>query len=272
MQVEFFGPLRPGISRVSNRRHPSRILVGTGGRVHRRRGFLGLFAATPILPRMRERRSDDGPSSRRCRRFSENCSEVTGDLLVGDRYFPLPPRVDRPRRDRGLLARVFSSCRRPDPLLGRDLAGERRSPSQLLLRSQRRLVRPSRAAAQRGGTSGSVPGEITTAYDEGRGRAKCGSSCSRARRLRLRADQGCTPDNGGGTVSSRPSGSTNFAHVFRYNDELYLRSTRRQLPPASKVVRADFLTSRPQDEQWATGPRLHSLTNGALLPFPSQLC
>jgi cardiolipin synthase len=280
-RVEFFRPVRPWMLDVLNRRTHRRILV-VDGRV----GFTGGVgiadvwdgnADSPEHWRDTQVRIEGPAVAQMQSAFQENWSEVTGELLVGEKYFPALQAVGT------VPATVVASAPR-----------EATSPSEILysvaISAAERTISiansyfvpndPSVALLVAAATRGVnvrilVPGVINDLpITKAGGRAKFGPL--------LRA--------GAKIYEYQPTmmhakmmivdglfalvGSTNFDNrSFRYNDEIDLAVSdegfARRLEESFEV---DLTKSRPYTyEQWLKRPLLKRFTEWLLVPLRSQL-
>jgi cardiolipin synthase A/B len=280
-EVEFFRPVRPWMLDVINRRTHRRILVVDGkvgftGGV----GFADMWAGDADSPEhWRDTQVQvEGPVIAQMQSaFQENWSEVTGELLVGERYFPAL----------GVRGSVRAAVVASSP-------GVSSSPVQTLysvaISAGERTISIANsyfvpndasvdllvaAARRRVNVRILVPGEINDLpVTKASGRSKFGDLLRAGVKIyeyepTMMHAKTMIVDGLFATV-----GSTNFDNrSFRYNDELDLAVYDEGI--AGRLERSfdeDLRHSRPYSfEQWANRSLFQRLTEWALVPVRSQL-
>ena len=280
-QVEFFRPIRPWMLDVINRRTHRRILVVDGkvgftGGV----GFADVWAGDADSPehwRDTQVRIDGPVVAEMQSAFQDNWSEVTGQLLVGEKYFPaLAPRGN-------VVAGVIASSPVPSSSAVQVLysvaisAAEQRIwiANSYFVPNEESVELLAAAARRRVDVRILVPGEINDLpVTKAGGRAKFGDLLRAGVKIyeyepTMMHSKTMVVDGLFATV-----GSTNFDNrSFRYNDELdlavYDETVAGRL--AATFVE-DIGKSRPYTyEQWASRTALKRLTEWILVPIRSQL-
>lgn len=280
-QVELFRPVRPWMLDVINRRTHRRILVVDGkiaftGGV----GFADVWAGDADSPehwRDTQVRIEGPVVAQMQSAFQDNWSEVTGELLVGEKYFPALP-------DRGnVRAAAVASSPVPSSSAVQLLYSVAISAAEQTIEIANSYFVPNdesvellAAAARRGvDVRILVPGEINDLpVTKAGGRSKFGELLRAGVKIyeyepTMMHAKTMVVDGVFATV-----GSTNFDNrSFRYNDELdlavYDEGIARRL---SQMFAADVGRSRPYTyEQWANRTILERLTEWALVPIRSQL-
>lgn len=280
-EVEFFRPVRPWMLDVINRRTHRRILV-VDGKV----GFTGGVGFAEMW-------EGDADSSEHWRdtqvrvegpvvaqmqsAFQENWSEVTGELLVGERYFPaLPARGS-------VLAAIVASSPDFSSSAVQILYSVALSAAERTIEIANSYFVPNDAsvdllvaAAQRGvNVRILVPGEINDLpVTKAGGRAKFGELLRAGAKI---YEYGPTMMHAKTMVVDglfATVGSTNFDNrSFRYNDELDLAVYDEGV--AGRLGRSfdeDIGKARPYTyEQWTHRSVFQRLTEWALVPIRSQL-
>jgi cardiolipin synthase len=280
-KVEFFRPVRPWMLDVINRRTHRRILVldgrvGFTGGV----GFAEMWAGDADSPehwRDTQVRVEGPVVAQMQAAFQENWSEVTGDLLVGDRYFPLLPARG------GVPAAVVASSPGFSSSAVQILYSVAISAAQKTISIANSYFVPNDAsvdllvaAAQRGvNVRILVPGEINDLpITKAGGRAKFGALLRAGAKIyeyvpTMMHSKTMVVDGLFATV-----GSTNFDNrSFRYNDELDLAIYDEGVAGRLELsFEADIGKARPYTyEQWAHRSVWKRLTEWVLLPIRSQL-
>jgi cardiolipin synthase len=280
-QVELFRPVRPWMLDVINRRTHRRILVVDGkigftGGV----GFADVWAGDADSPehwRDTHVRIEGPVVAQMQSAFQDNWSEVTGELLVGEKYFPVLP-------DRGSVrATVVASSPVPSSSAVQVLYSVAISAADQTIEIANSYFVPNDAsvellavAARRGvDIRIVVPGEINDLpVTKAGGRAKLGELLRAGVKIyeyepTMMHAKTMVVDGLFATV-----GSTNFDNrSFRYNDELELAVYDGGVASRlGQMFAADAARSRPYTyEQWANRTILERLTEWALVPIRSQL-
>lgn len=280
-RVEFFRPVRPWMLDVINRRTHRRILVVDGevgftGGV----GFADVWAGDADSPEhWRDTQVGiEGPVVAQMQSaFQDNWSEVTGELLVGEKYFPaLPPRGN-------VVAAVVASSPRPSSSASQVLYSVAISAAERTISIANSYFVPNdasvallAAAARRGvNVRILVPGEINDLpVTKAGGRAKLGELLRAGAKIyeyepTMMHAKTMVVDGAFATV-----GSTNFDNrSFRYNDELDLAVYDEGVAGRlEQMFVEDIGKSHPYTyEQWANRPVLERLTEWVLVPIRSQL-
>jgi len=280
-RVEFFRPVRPWMLDVINRRTHRRILVVDGKVAFT--GGVGLAdvwagdADSPEHWRDTQVRIEGPVVSQMQSAFQENWSEVTGELLVGERYFPaLPARGN-------ILAAIVASSPGFSSSAVQILYSVAISAAERTIEIANSYFVPNDAsvdllvaAAQRGvNVRILVPGEINDLpVTKAGGRAKFGELLRAGAKI---YEYGPTMMHAKTMVVDglfATVGSTNFDNrSFQYNYELDLavHDEGVALRLAQMFVQ-DIARSRPYTyEQWANRSIFKRLTEWALVPIRSQL-
>jgi len=279
--VEVFRPVRPWMLDVLHRRTHRRILVVDG-----RIGFTGgvgiadEWKGNADAPdHWRDSQVEiEGPVVAQLQSaFQENWSEVRGELLVGEKYFPELPRVGPVR------AAVVSSSPRPSSSASQTLYSVAISAAQRSIFISNSYFVPNDAsvallvdASKRGvDVRVLVPGEINDLpVTKAGGRATFGHLLSAGAKIyeyhpTMMHAKTMVIDGIFSTI-----GSTNFDNrSFRYNDEIDLAVYDE--PFAARLegmFHDDLLRSRPYTyEQWARRTLVKRFNEWLLLPLRSQL-
>ena len=280
-RLEFFRPVRPWMLDVINRRTHRRILV-VDGKV----GFTGgvgladVWAGDADSPehwRDTQVRIEGPVVAQMQSAFQENWSEVTGELLVGERYFPaLPARGS-------VLAAIVASSPGFSSSAVQVLYSVAISAAEQTIEIANSYFVPNdesvellAAAARRGvDVRILVPGEINDLpMTKAGGRAKFGELLRAGAKIyeyepTMMHAKTMVVDGLFATV-----GSTNFDNrSFRYNDELDLAVYDEGIAGRLELMFVqDIGRSRPYTyEQWANRSVFKRLTEWALVPVRSQL-
>lgn len=280
-EVEFFRPVRPWMLDVINRRTHRRILVVDGkvgftGGV----GFADMWAGDADSPehwRDTQVRVEGPVVAQMQSAFQENWSEVTGELLVGERYFPALGAHGGVRAAVVASSPGFSSSAVQTLYSVAISAGERTiSIANSYFVPNDASVNLLVAAARRGvKVRILVPGEVNDLpVTKAGGRAKFGDLLRAGARIyeyepTMMHAKTMVVDGLFATV-----GSTNFDNrSFRYNDELDLAVYDEGV--AGRLERAfeeDLGRARPYSyDKWAGRSLVQKLTEWALVPIRSQL-
>jgi cardiolipin synthase A/B len=280
-RVEYFRPIRPWMLDVINRRTHRRILV-VDGKV----GFTGGVgfarewdgnADAPDHWRDTVVRVEGPAVAQMQSAFEDNWTEVTGDLLVGEKYFPpLPAAGD-------VLASVVPSNPRPSSSASQTLysvaisAAERRiSLSNSYFVPNDASISLLVAASRRGvdvrilvpGPVNDVPATKASARTRFGELLRAGVKIYEYQPTMMHAKT-MIVDGLFATV-----GSTNFDNrSFRYNDEIdlevYDEGVARKL---DQMFETDLTRSRPYTyEQWVHRTVWERFTEWALIPVRNQL-
>jgi cardiolipin synthase len=280
-EVEFFRPVRPWMLDVINRRTHRRILV-VDGKV----GFTGgigladMWAGDADSPehwRDTQVRIEGPVVAQIQSAFQENWSEVTGELLVGERYFPELGARGSIRAAVVASSPGFSSSAIQTLYSVAISAGERTiSIANSYFVPNEESVDLLVAAARRGvNVRILVPGEINDLpVTKAGGRSKFGELLRAGVKIfeyqpTMMHSKTMVVDGLFATV-----GSTNFDNrSFRYNDELDLAVYDEGI--ADRLERSfevDLGHARPYTyEQWANRSIFQKFTEWALVPVRSQL-
>jgi cardiolipin synthase len=280
-RVEFFRPIRPWMLDVINRRSHRRILVVDG-----KTGFTGGVgiaeqwqgdADAPDHWRDTMVRLDGPVVAQMQSAFQDNWSEVTGELLVGPKYFPgLSPVGD-------VLASVIASSPRPSSSASQMLYSVAIAAAERTISLSNSYFVPNDAsvgllvAASRRGVDVRilVPGTINDQpVTKAGGRSRFGELLRAGAKIyeyqpAMMHAKTMIVDGIFATV-----GSTNFDNrSFRYNDEIdvavYDEGIARQLEASFE---ADLRKSRRYTyEQWVHRPALKRFTEWLLAPVRPQL-
>ncbi|MEO8348149.1 MAG: phospholipase D-like domain-containing protein, partial [Acidobacteriota bacterium] len=280
-RVELFRPVRPWMLDVINRRSHRRILVVDGkvgftGGV----GFADMWAGDADSPEhWRDTQVEvGGPVVAQMQAaFQDNWSEVTGELLVGDRYFPaLHPRGS-------VVAAVVASSPVPSSSAVQVLYSVAISAAERTISIANSYFVPNDAsvallteAAERGvNVRILVPGEINDVpMTKAGGRSKYGELLRAGAKVyeyvpTMMHAKTMVVDGLFATV-----GSTNFDNrSFRYNDELDLAVYDQGVAGRlEEMFEKDVGKSRPYTyEQWTHRSVVKRLIEWALVPIRSQL-
>lgn len=280
-RVEYFRPIRPWMLDVINRRSHRRILV-VDGRV----GFTGGVGIA-------EKWGGDADSPEHWREtvvqlegpavaqmqsaFQDNWSEVTGELLVGEKYFPRLVPVG------GVLAAVVPSNPRPSSSANQTLYSVAIAAAERTISISNSYFVPNDAtvallaAASRRGVDVRVlvPGAINDVpVTKAGGRSKFGDLLRAGVKIfeyqpTMMHAKTMVVDGIFATV-----GSTNFDNrSFRYNDEIDLAVYDEEVAGRlQEKFEADLAKSRAYTyEQWVHRPALKRLIEVVLEPVRPQL-
>jgi cardiolipin synthase len=280
-RVEFFRPVRPWMLDVLNRRTHRRILVVDGAL-----GFTGGVgiadlwegdADSPEHWRDTMARIEGPVVAQMQSAFEDNWSEVTGEILVGDRYFPQAVTAG------DVLASVVPSNPRPSSSASQTLysvaisAAERRisitnsyfvpndTSVALLLAASRRGVNVRILVP---GKVNDVPVTKASARSRFGDLLRAGAKIYEYQPTMMHAKT-MVVDDLFATV-----GSTNFdSRSFRYNDEIELAIYDAKVAGRlEEMFEADLTKSRPYTyEQWVNRSIWNRFTEWLLLPVRSQL-
>jgi cardiolipin synthase len=280
-RVEYFRPVKPWMLDVINRRTHRRILV-VDGKV----GFtggVGIAKEWDGNADSSEHWRDtvarvEGPVVAQMQSaFQDNWSEVTGELLVGDKYFPALPRSG------STLASVIASNPRPSSSASETLYSVAVAAAERTISISNSYFVPNDAslallvAAARRGVSLRilVPGAINDLpVTKAGARSKFGELLRAGAKIyeyqpTMMHSKSMVVDGIFATV-----GSTNFdSRSFRYNDEIdlaiYDEAVGRRM---DQIFENDLTRSRRYTyEQWVHRPTLKRLTEWLLMPFRKQL-
>jgi cardiolipin synthase len=280
-RVEFFRPLRPWMLDVINRRSHRRILV-VDGKV----GFTGGVgiakmwdgnADTPEHWRDTQVQIEGPAVAEMQSAFQENWSEVTGELLVGEKFFPGLAQVGN------VLAAVVPSSPRPSSsacqtlyLVAISAAEHTISISNSYFVPNRDSVALLAAASERGvNVRILVPGTINDVpVTKASGRATFGTLLRAGVKIyeyqpTMMHAKTMVVDGLFATVAS-----TNFDNrSFRYNDEIDLAVDDEAVAGRlQQMFENDLRKARPYTyQQWLHRPLLKRFTEWILLPVRSQL-
>lgn len=280
-RVEYYRPLRPWMLDVINRRTHRRILV-TDGNV----GFTGGVgfadewagdADSPEHWRETQVRIEGPAVAHMQSAFQENWSEVTGELLVGEKYFPELPAAG------SVLAGIVPSSPRPSTSAIEVLYSTAISAAEKTLSISNSYFVPNgdsaellAAAARRGvAVRILVPGVINDQpVTKAGGRASYGELLRAGAKIyeyqpTMMHAKTMVVDGLFATV-----GSTNFDNrSFRLNDELDLAVYDRGFAEKlEQMFAADLAKSRPYTyEQWLRRPITKRFTEWLLAPIRTQL-
>lgn len=280
-RVEFFRPIRPWMLDVINRRSHRRILVVDGkigftGGV----GFAEEWDGNADAPgHWRDTVvSIEGPAVAQMQSaFEDNWTEVTGTLLVGDKYFPaLPPAGD-------VLASVVASSPRPSSSASQTLYSVAISAAERRISLSNSYFVPNDdslallvAACKRGvdvrilvpGPVNDVPATKASARTRFGELLRAGARIYEYQPTMMHAKT-LVVDGLFATV-----GSTNFDNrSFRLNDEIDLEVyDERVAGKLEQMFETDLTRSRPYTyEQWVHRTLWERFTEWALVPVKSQL-
>lgn len=280
-RVEFFRALRPWMLDVINRRSHRRILV-VDGKV----GFTGGVG----IAKMWEGNADspehwrdtqvrlEGPAVAEMQSaFQENWSEVTGELLVGEKFFPGLSSAGN------VLAAVVPSSPRPSSSASQTLYSVAISAAERTISISNSYFVPNResiallaAASERGvNVRILVPGEVNDVpMTKASGRATFGKLLRAGAKIyeyqpTMMHAKTMVVDGIFATVAS-----TNFDNrSFRYNDEIDLAMNDAVVAGRlEQMFENDLRKSRAYTyEQWLRRPLVKRFTEWLLLPIRSQL-
>ena len=280
-RIEFFRPIRPWMLDVINRRSHRRILVVDGkvgftGGV----GFADVWAGDADSPehwRDTQVRIEGPVVASMQSAFQDNWSEVTGELLVGEKYFP--PLSSRGSVRAATIASspgLSSSAVQVLYSVAISAAEERIAITNSYFVPNDESVALLVAAARRGvDVRILVPGEINDVpVTKAGGRAKFGDLLRAGAKIyeyepTMMHAKTMVVDRTFATV-----GSTNFDNrSFRYNDELDLAVYDEGVAGRlESMFTEDVARSRPYTyEQWTSRTLFKRLTEWALVPIRSQL-
>jgi len=280
-RVEYFRPIRPWMLDVINRRSHRRILVVDGkvgftGGV----GFAEMWegdADSPEHWRDTQARLEGPAVAEMQSAFQENWSEVTGELLVGEKFFPGLAQVGN------VLAAVVPSSPRPSSSACQTLYSVAISSAEHTISLSNSYFVPNSeslallaAASERGvNVRILVPGAINDVpVTKASGRATFGKLLRAGVKIyeyqpTMMHAKTMVVDGLFATVAS-----TNFDNrSFRYNDEIDLAVYDEPLAGRlTQMFENDLRKSRPYTyEQWLHRPLLKRFTEWVLLPVRSQL-
>jgi cardiolipin synthase len=279
--VEFFRPIRPWMLDVINRRTHRRILV-VDGKV----GFTGGIGFAEVWDGNADAPDHwrdtvariEGPAVAQMQSaFGDNWSEVTGTLLVGEKYFPPLPAAGK------VLASVVPSSPRPSSSPSQTLYSVAIAAAERTISLSNSYFVPNddslallTAANQRGvNVRILVPGKINDLP---------------VTKASARSNFGVLLKAGAKIYEYQPTmmhaktmvvdgvfaivGSTNFDNrSFRYNDEIDLAVYDEDVAGRlERMFENDLTRSRPYTyEQWANRTLWERFTEWVLLPVRSQL-
>lgn len=280
-RVEFFRPIRPWMLDVINRRSHRRILVVDGkigftGGV----GFAKVWEGNADSPehwRDTQVRLEGPAVAEMQSAFQENWGEVTGELLVGEKFFPGLAQVGN------VLAAVVPSSPRPSSSASQTLYSIAISAAEHTISLSNSYFVPNSesvglliAASQRGvNVRILVPGAINDVpMTKASGRATFGPLLRAGVKIyeyqpTMMHAKTMVVDGLFATVAS-----TNFDNrSFRYNDEIDLAVYDGTVAGRlQQLFENDLRHSRPYTyEQWLHRPLLKRFTEWILLPVRSQL-
>jgi cardiolipin synthase A/B len=280
-RVEFFRPLRPWMLDVINRRTHRRILV-VDGKV----GFTGGVgiakmwdgnADSPEHWRDTQIRIEGPAVAAMQSAFQENWAEVTGELLVGDKFFPGLAQVGN------VLAAVIPSSPQPSSSASQTLYSVAISAAERTISLSNSYFVPNPesvdllvAASERGvNVRILVPGEINDVpVTKASGRATFGKLLRAGVKIyeyqpTMMHAKTMVVDRVFATVAS-----TNFDNrSFRYNDEIDLAMNDAGVAGRlEQTFEEDLRKSRPYTyQQWLHRPLVKRFVEWVLLPVRSQL-
>jgi cardiolipin synthase len=281
VRVEYFRPVRPWMLDVINRRSHRRILVADGevgftGGI----GFADQWAGDADAPdhwRDTVVRIEGPVVAQMQSAFQDNWSEVTGELLVGGKYFPPLQPVG------GVVASVVPSNPRPSSSASQTLYSVAIAAAERTISLSNSYFVPNDAsvallvAASRRGVNVRiiVPGPVNDVpATKAGGRAKFGELLRAGAKIyeyqpTMMHAKTMVIDGIFATV-----GSTNFDNrSFRYNDEIDLALYDETV--AGRLERSfdeDVAKSRPYTyQQWVRRPALSRFTEWILTPVRPQL-
>ncbi|HEV8609228.1 MAG TPA: cardiolipin synthase [Thermoanaerobaculia bacterium] len=279
--VEFFRPIRPWMLDVINRRTHRRILV-VDGKV----GFTGGVGIAeewdgngdaPDHWRDTVARIEGPAVAQMQSAFGDNWSEVTGDLLVGEKYFPKLSATGN------VLASVVPSNPRPSSSASQTLYSVAISAAERTISLSNSYFVPNDesvslliAASKRGvNVRVLVPGKINDLpVTKAGARSKFGVLLRAGVKIyeyhpTMMHAKTMVVDGLFATV-----GSTNFDNrSFRYNDEIDLEVYDEDIAGRlEQMFETDLTRSRPYTyEQWARRNLWERFTEWVLMPVRSQL-
>jgi len=280
-RVEFFRPVRPWMLDVINRRTHRRILVVDGAL-----GFTGGVgiadiwegdADSPEHWRDTMARIEGPVVAQMQSAFEDNWSEVTGEILVGDRYFPQAVTAG------DVLASVVPSNPRPSSSASQTLYSVAISAAERRISIANSYFVPNDTslalllAASRRGVNVRilVPGKINDVpVTKAGARSRFGDLLRAGAKIyeyqpTMMHAKTMVVDDLFATV-----GSTNFDNrSFRYNDEIELAIYDAKVAGRlEEMFEADLTKSRPYTyEQWVNRSIWNRFTEWLLLPVRSQL-
>jgi cardiolipin synthase len=280
-RVEFFRPVRPWMLDVLNRRTHRRILVVDGAV-----GFTGGVgiadlwegdADSPEHWRDTMARIEGPVVAQMQSAFEDNWSEVTGEILVGDRYFPQSVTAG------DVLASVVPSNPRPSSSASQTLYSVAISAAERRISIANSYFVPNDTslallvAASRRGVNVRilVPGKVNDVpVTKAGARARFGELLRAGAKIyeyqpTMMHAKTMVVDDLFATV-----GSTNFdSRSFRYNDEIELAIYDSNVAGRlEEMFEADLEKSRPYTyEQWVNRSIWNRFTEWLLLPVRSQL-
>jgi cardiolipin synthase A/B len=279
--VEFFRPIRPWMLDVINRRTHRRILV-VDGKV----GFTGGVGIAEVWDGNADAPNHwrdtvvrvEGPVvSQMQSAFEDNWTEVTGDLLVGEKYFPkLSPAGN-------VLASVVSSNPRPSSSASQTLYSIAIAAAERTISLSNSYFVPNDdslsllvAASKRGvNVRILVPGPVNDVpATKASGRTRFGELLRAGAKIyeyqpTMMHAKTMVVDGLFASV-----GSTNFDNrSFRYNDEIDLAVYDEDVAGRlERMFETDLTRSRPYTyQQWAHRNLWERFTEWALMPVRSQL-
>jgi cardiolipin synthase len=280
-RVEFFRPVRPWMLDVLNRRTHRRILVVDGAV-----GFTGGVgiadlwegdADSPEHWRDTMARIEGPVVAQMQSAFEDNWSEVTGEILVGDRYFPQTVTAG------DVLASVVPSNPRPSSSASQTLYSVAISAAERRISIANSYFVPNDTslallvAASRRGVNVRilVPGKVNDVpVTKAGARSRFGELLRAGAKIyeyqpTMMHAKTMVVDDLFATV-----GSTNFdSRSFRYNDEIELAIYDAKVAGRlEEMFEADLSKSRPYTyEQWVNRSIWNRFTEWLLLPVRSQL-
>ena len=280
-RVEFFRPVRPWMLDVINRRTHRRILVVDGAV-----GFTGGVgiadlwegdADSPEHWRDTMARIEGPVVAQMQSAFEDNWSEVTGEILVGDKYFPQAVTAG------DVLASVVPSNPRPSSSASQTLYSVAISAAERQISIANSYFVPNDtslallvAASRRGvnvrilvpGKVNDVPATKAGARSRFGDLLRAGAKIYEYQPTMMHAKT-MVVDDLFATV-----GSTNFdSRSFRYNDEIDLAIYDAKVAGRlEEMFEADLTKSRPYTyEEWVNRSIWNRFTEWLLLPVRSQL-
>jgi cardiolipin synthase len=280
-RVEFFRPIRPWMLDVINRRTHRRILVVDG-----KLGFTGGVGIADVWDGNADSPDHwrdtmariEGPAVAQMQSaFEDNWSEVTGDLLVGEEYFPELPAAGN------VLASVVPSNPRPSSSASQTLYSVAISAAERTISLSNSYFVPNDdsvslllAASKRGvSVRILIPGKINDVpVTKASARSRFGELLRAGAKIyeyqpTMMHAKTMIVDGVFATV-----GSTNFDNrSFRYNDEIDLEIYDEDVAGRlEQMFETDLTRSRPYTyERWANRTLWERFTEWLLLPVRSQL-
>lgn len=280
-RVEFFRPIRPWMLDVINRRTHRRILVADG-----KVGFTGGVGFAEVWAGNADRPDHwrdtvvriEGPAVAQMQSaFEDNWSEVTGDILVGEKYFPklsatgnvlasIVPSNPRPASSASatLYSTAISAAERRISISNSYFVPSDDSVSLLLAASKRgvnvRILVP--------GPINDVPATKAGARTRFGELLRAGAKIYEYQPTMMHAKT-MIVDGQFATI-----GSTNFDNrSFRYNDEIDLEVYDEEVAGRlERMFETDLTRSRPYTyEQWLHRTIWQRFTEWVLMPVRSQL-